>query len=63
MILTILANAAYEIGQGQGSATVTILDNTLLETPTVSVVATDPDAAEPSDSGRSLWTRRWRSWG
>jgi uncharacterized repeat protein (TIGR02543 family) len=45
--LTIQANAAYVIGSGQAAATVTIRDNTQVATPTVSVVATDPNAAEP----------------
>jgi uncharacterized repeat protein (TIGR02543 family) len=45
--LTIQANAAYVIGEGQAAATVTIRDNTQVATPTVSVVATDPNAAEP----------------
>jgi hypothetical protein len=45
--VTITPDAAYQIGTGQGSATVTIGDNTQLATPAVSVVATDPDAAEP----------------
>jgi hypothetical protein len=47
-VLTITADTAYQIAAGQGSATVTIKDNTLLATPTVSVVATDADAAEPN---------------
>jgi hypothetical protein len=45
--LTIQANAAYAVGAGQAAATMTIQDNTQLATPTVSVVATDPNAAEP----------------
>ncbi|MCC7376549.1 MAG: S8 family serine peptidase, partial [Verrucomicrobiales bacterium] len=53
VILTLAANAAYTVGS-PSSATVNLADNDL---PTVTVVAADSAAAEPSDTGRFVFTR------
>ncbi len=52
VIATITANAAYFIGTA--SATVTIADNDL---PTITIAATDANAAEPSNTGTFTLTR------
>jgi len=61
--VTIQADAAFQIGTGQGVATVTIADTTDLTKPTVAVVATDPIAAEPGalvNPGRLTFSRTSR---
>lgn len=47
IIFNLRPNSGYEVGN-QGSVTVTITDN---DTPTVTLVATDPQATEGQDSG------------
>ncbi|MBL9134820.1 MAG: S8 family serine peptidase [Verrucomicrobiales bacterium] len=53
VILTLSANAAYTIGS-PSSATVNLADNDL---PSVTVVAVDNSASEPSDTGRFIFIR------
>ena len=56
VILTLSANAAYTVGS-PSSATVSIADNDGTALPSVTIVATNPNAAEPSTTGTFTVTR------